>query len=63
VTVDWLAATLPPLRRQAAWVIHKARKLVRGLGVRVATRVGKAAKVVVRFVQRSAHRWQRARAR
>jgi hypothetical protein len=63
VAADWLAAKLPPVRKQAGWLIHKARKQVRGLGVRLATRVSKAAKVVVRFIQRSAHRWQRARAR
>jgi hypothetical protein len=63
VAVDWLAPKLGHVRKQASWVIHKARKQLRSLGVRLATRVGKAAKVVVRFIQRSAHRWQRARAR
>ena len=63
VAVDWLAATLAPLRKQASWLVHKGRKLMRGLGVRLATRFSKAVKAVVRFVQRSAHRWQRARAR
>ena len=63
VAVDWLAANLPRVRKQGTWVAHKGRKQVRGIAVRVATRVRKAFRVVVRFVQRSAHRWQRARAR
>jgi hypothetical protein len=63
VAVDWLAANLPRVRKQGSWVAHKGRKQVRGIGVRVATRVRKAIRVVVRFVQRSAHRWQRVRAR
>ena len=63
VAVDWLAANMPHVRKQGSWLVHKGRKLVRGAGVRISARVRKALKVVVRFVQRSAHRWQRARAR
>jgi hypothetical protein len=63
VAVDWLAANLPHVRKQGDWLVHKGRKQIRGAGVRIATRVRKALKVVVRFVQRSAHRWQRARVR
>ena len=63
VGVDWVAEKLPDAQKRASWVIHKGRKRVRGLGVRLSTRFSKAAKAVVRFVQRSAHRWQRARAR
>jgi hypothetical protein len=61
VTVNRVAARLPQMRRRSSWLKHKSRKLARGAGVRLATRASRVRRAVVRWVQRSAHRWQRVR--
>jgi hypothetical protein len=66
--VDRLAAVpRPTVRTRAAWARHRGRKVLRGAGTRIGSRIGsrlrKGHKVVLRSWQRSVHRWHRVRAR
>jgi hypothetical protein len=62
--VDRLAAgPLPAVRKRAAWVLHRGRKVMRGVAMRIGSRLRKGYKVVLRSWQRSVHRWHRVRAR